>query len=334
MFLGLAAGVPGLTVLTGDDTLRRRPMLRVVAPLRQMGATIDGRRHGDLAPLAVRGGDLQGLEYELKVASAQVKTALLFAGLRAAGRTSVAEPAPSRDHTERMLVEAGISLERGANGVALMGPQEVEACRWKVPGDISSGLFLIAAALLRPGSDLVIDRVGLNPTRTAALEVLREMGADLTIEPDSEPGDPGEPVGKVRARHSGLRAAEVSGTIIPSLIDEIPILAVVATQAEGITTFADAGELRVKESDRIEAMVEGITVLGGTAEATRDGLRVTGPSQLQGGIVDSRGDHRVALAFAVAGLVATSTVTVKGWAATNTSFPEFLDLLGEATRAR
>ncbi|MEA2460638.1 MAG: 3-phosphoshikimate 1-carboxyvinyltransferase [Actinomycetota bacterium] len=335
LLLGVAAGLEGYSVLDGDETLRRRPMLRVVVPLRQMGAAIDGRRNGEVAPLSVRGRPLSGLNHTLRVASAQVKSALLLAGLRAAGTTTVTEPARSRDHTERMLLEAGVVLEREGTTVSLRGPQEVEPRIWSVPGDFSSAMFLIVAALLRVGSDLAIEGVGLNPTRTAALDVLKEMGANLALDPDEDPATAeGEPVGTVRTRHSFLRGVRVDGDRIPRLIDEIPALAIAATQAEGDTVFADADELRHKESDRVEVMVQGINALGGTAEATSDGFVVSGPSRLTGGTIDPRGDHRVALAFAVAGLVASGTVTVSGWTATQTSFPEFLEVLGQATRGR
>jgi 3-phosphoshikimate 1-carboxyvinyltransferase len=299
-----------------------------------MGATIDGRLHGELPPLSVRGGPLTGLDHELRVASAQVKSALLLAGLRAAGTTSVTEPNQSRDHTERMLLEAGVDLKRTGNRVSLDGPQEVEALKWAVPGDISSAVFLLVAALLRPGSDLIVEDVGLNPSRSAVLDVLRDMGATIEIESDEAPDERGEPVGSVRARHSALASVTIGGDMVPRLIDEIPALAVAATQAEGTTVFTDAAELRHKESDRIEAMVTGINALGGKAEATPDGLIVHGPQRLTGGTVDSRGDHRVALAFAVAGLVSTGPVTVTGWAATQTSFPDFVDVLAQATSGR
>jgi 3-phosphoshikimate 1-carboxyvinyltransferase len=334
LLAGVAARLPGLTVLTGDETLLVRPMLRVVAPLRQMGATVDGRRNGELPPLAVRGGELKGLDFHSRVASAQVKSAILLAGLGAEGETSVTEPAPSRDHTERMLHEAGVELERDELRVGLTGPQEVATRDWHVPGDVSSALFLVVAALLRFGSDLTITDVGLNPTRTAALDVLRQMGAEIETDHDEDADGRGEPVGRIRARHSALRGVRVAGSVVPALIDEIPILAIAATQAEGETVFADAEELRHKESDRVEAMVEGIRVVGGNAEATEDGFVVTGPTPLTGGTVESRGDHRIALAFAVAGLIASDVVRVMGWTATSTSFPEFLDLLDSATRAR
>lgn len=319
--LGLCATVPGASALTGDATLRRRPMGRVVLPLRAMGATIDGRAGGDLAPLWVRGGALRGIEWRTPVASAQVKTALLLAGLRADGTTRVVEPGPSRDHTERMLASAGVVLDRDGRSVAVAGGQEVRAGDRGVPGDPSSAAFLLAAATLVEGSEVVIGAVGVNPTRTGALEVLRTMGADIAVGDEAEEG--GEPVATVTARAARLRGVEVGGEIVPRLIDEIPILAVVATQARGTTRFTDAGELRVKESDRIEALVTGLRRLGARVEARADGLEVTGPSSLHGGVVDARGDHRIALAFAVAGLATGIDLRIKGWRSVETSFPRW-----------
>lgn len=329
--LGVAASIQGLTVLTGDASIRRRPMLRVVVPLRQMGVAIDGRSNGDLAPLTVRGGDLTACDHELSIASAQVKTALLFAGLSASGTTSVTEPGPSRDHTERMLSTAGANIHVDGATVAVAGGAELRPGERDVPGDISSAMFLIAAALLVPDSDLVLENVGLNPTRTAALEVLDRMGADIEVTPT---GGDDEPVGSIRVRHSNLRGTTIEGAIVPRLIDEIPVLASVATQAEGTTIITGARELRVKESDRIAALVSGLALLGARVEERPDGLSIEGPVVLSGGEVESHNDHRIAMSFAVAGLVADSNVKVRGWSCVDTSFPEFLDLLGEAQRSR
>ncbi|MDQ4057832.1 MAG: 3-phosphoshikimate 1-carboxyvinyltransferase [Actinomycetota bacterium] len=326
--LGICAGIEGWSVLSGDASLRTRPMLRVVAPLRRMGARIDGRANGDRAPLAVRGGDLVGMDLELSVASAQLKTAVLFAGLAAEGRTTVTEPGPSRDHTERMLAAAGASLSVSRGAVVLDPTVGPEPMQWDVPGDISSAVFLLAAATLVPGSDLTIENVGLNPTRSGALEVMRRMGAAIEVEATGERG--GEPVGWVRARASDLSATSVEGEEVPSLIDELPLLAVLAASAEGRTVIRDAAELRVKESDRIAVMTKGLRILGVDCEATPDGMIINGPAHLAGGTVDSRGDHRTAMSFAVAGLVAVGSVKVEGWSCVNTSFPEFLDILGRA----
>ena len=332
LLAGVCAGVDGLSILTGDDSLRRRPMLRVVAPLRQMGARIDGRDHGDLAPLAVRGGSLVGVDIELPVASAQVKSALLLAGHLAEGTTTVIEPGPSRDHTERMMAAVGLRLQRSEGSVSIDGGGDIEPFDIVVPGDLSSAMFLVVAALIVPGSDLTISEVGLNPTRTAALEVLRSMGADLAYEVERE--ELGEPVGHVRVRHSELNGVEVPTELVPALIDEVPALAVAASQAEGTTVFSGVQELRVKESDRIAAIAEGLTALSGRVDVAPDGFAVHGPTTLTAGVVDPRRDHRIAMAFAVAGVVAEGKVRVEQWSCVDTSFPEFLDVMGEATRKK
>ena len=329
---GVCAGVDGLCVLTGDDSLRSRPMLRVVSPLRQMGAAIEGRAHGDLAPLAVRGGDLTGIDFESAVASAQVKTCVLLAGLAASGRTSVTEPALSRDHTERMLAASGVAVVRDGLSVAVEGGAEVEPRRWRVPGDPSAAMFLLVAAALVPGSDLVIEGIALNPTRTTGLEILRQMGADLMAEPTGESN--GEPIGDVRVRASRLRATSIGVDEVPALIDEIPALAIAAACAEGETVITGAAELRVKESDRIAAVTRGLRALGADADELPDGLVVRGPSGFGGGTVDSFGDHRVAMAFAVAGLVATGVVTVRDGNCIETSFPGFLEAIERAREGR
>jgi 3-phosphoshikimate 1-carboxyvinyltransferase len=329
--VGLCAGIPGTTVLTGDASLRARPMLRVVVPLRQMGASIDGRRYGDRAPLLVRGGDLSGIELETDVASAQVKTAVLLAGLAAGGTTSVTEPRPSRDHTERMLAAAGVTVERSGTTAAIAGGQVPEARAWTVPGDLSAALFLVVGATLVPGSDLLIEDVGLNPTRAAALDVLRSMGADIEVE-ETTVAD-GEPRGRLRVRHSELHGIEVDEERSAMLIDEVPALAIAAARARGTTTFRGVGELRVKESDRIVALANGISGLGGSAVAVPDGLEVSSGA-LGGGRIDPAGDHRIAMAFAIAGLVASGSVTVSGWSCVDTSFPGFLETLAQAQKPR
>lgn len=326
--LGVCAGVEGVSVLTGDASLRSRPMLRVAAPLRQMGAAVDGREHGELPPMVVRGGALRRIDAELTVASAQVKTALLLAGLRADGATSVAEPTLSRDHTERMLRAAGVPVTSAGPRCSVEGGSEPRTVDWEVPGDISSALYLLVAALLVPGSELTVTDVSLNPTRTAALAVLRRMGADLTVEEKEEVS--GEPRGDVTARTSRLQATDVGADEVPRLIDELPLLAVAASQAEGVTTVSGAAELRVKESDRIAAMTAGLAALGVRAEERPDGIVVQGPAQLGGGAVDSLGDHRVAMSFAIAGLVSAEGVRIARWSCVETSFPGFLDVLGRA----
>jgi len=327
--LGVSAGVAGISVLTGDASIRRRPMLRVVLPLRSMGAVIDGREHGDRAPLVVRGGDLTGADIELSVPSAQVKTALLLAALYADGRTTVTERGGSRDHTERMLATAGADIAVDGDSVRVTGGRELVPVDRDVPGDISSAMFLLAAAILVPGSDLTLEGVGLNPTRTSALTVLEGMGAQVTVTRE-DTGD--EPRGSIRIRHSQLRATTITGDMVPGLIDEIPVLATLATQAEGRTEIRGAAELRVKESDRIAALASGLARLGASVTELPDGLAIEGPTPLTGAQVDSRSDHRIAMSFAVAGLIAQDNVKVRGWRSVETSFPEFLDLLGKAQR--
>ena len=330
LLIAVCAAIEGATVLTGDESLRRRPMLRVVAPLRQMGARIDGRHFGDRAPLLVRGGDLSGLDHESLVASAQVKSAVLLAGLRASGTTSVTEPALSRDHTERMLAAAGVPVERTGLKVSVRGGSTVRPVNWVVPGDISAAMFFVVGALILPGSDLTIASVGLNPSRSAAIEVLRRMGARIEITPGPERS--GEPTGRLRVLHSELSGTEIAPEEIPGLIDEIPALVVAATQAHGATVIRGASELRVKESDRVSALVEGLHSLGADADELDDGLVVRGPSQLGGGEVHSRRDHRIAMAFAVAGMVAIDRVRVHEWTCVETSFPGFLAALDGARR--
>ena len=335
--VGLCSTIEGASVIDGDASLRRRPMLRVVSPLRQMGATIDGRDHGNLLPLSIRGGRLTGVDVELRVASAQVKTAVLLAGLAAEGRTTVAEPGESRDHTERMLEACGVAVEQatsagGGRTCSVEGGARPEPCTWRIPGDVSSALYLAVAALLVPGSDLSIGAVGLNPTRIAALEVLVRMGADLTWEVEEEWG--GEPVGTIVARSSQLEGFTIEAPEVPKLIDELPILAIAAATATGTSQVSGAGELRVKESDRVAGIVGGLRELGVPAEERPDGFVIEGGAGFSGGVIDPHDDHRIALSFAVAGLVAGDNVKVLSWSCTESSFPEFLEVLGDAQRAR
>jgi 3-phosphoshikimate 1-carboxyvinyltransferase len=325
---GICAALPGLTVLTGDATLRRRPMLRVAAPLRALGARVDGRGDGDRAPLVVRGARLAGVHWATEVPSAQVKSAVLLAGMAASGVTTVIEPSPSRDHTERMLAARGVPVERRGTAASVRGGAELEPGDHDIPGDISSALFPLVAAALIPHSELVVVEVGLNPTRCGALEVLRAMGAEVETETTGEAS--GEPVGRVRMAARPLRATTVGGSAIPGLIDEIPALCIAACGATGETVFRDAAELRVKESDRIATIAEGINALGGTARPLPDGLAVRGPVELRDGYVDARGDHRIALAFAVAAIAWSRNVRIAGWDSVATSFPEFHDVMAHA----
>ena len=328
LLAGVCAALPGLTVLTGDATLRRRPMLRVAAPLRALGARVDGRDGGRRAPLVIRGGKLEGIEWTIEVPSAQVKSAVLLAGLAASGVTTVVEPAPSRDHTERMLSARGVPVEGRDTAARVRGGGELQPGDHGIPGDISSALFPLVAAALIPGSRLTAVGVGLNPTRCGALEVLRAMGAELETETGEELS--GEPAGWARVAARPLRATTMEGPEIPGLIDEIPALSIAACGAEGETVFRDAAELRVKESDRIETLAAGINALGGSARPLPDGLVITGPADLHDGHVDARGDHRIALAFAVAAIAWGRNVRITGWDSVVTSFPEFHDVMAAA----
>lgn len=325
---GVCAAVPGEHVLTGDASLRSRPMLRVVAPLRAMGATIAGPSGADRAPLRIIGGPLTSIDHTPAAASAQVKSALLLAGLRASGRTAVTEPRPSRDHTERMLSAAGVDVARSGPTVSVSGGSAVEARPWRIPGDVSAAMFFVAGGAAAHGSRLRIDDVGLNPTRTSGLDVLKAMGADIRADVTDEWG--GEPVGSIHVTaRDRLNGTTVEAAVIPRLIDEIPALTVAATQAEGETVFTGAGELRVKESDRIATLVTGLRILGADAGELPDGLFVRGPVTLRGGEVDACDDHRIAMAFAMAGLFASGPVRIRGWEAVDTSFPGFAGTLAE-----
>jgi 3-phosphoshikimate 1-carboxyvinyltransferase len=325
LVLGILAGQEGLfAVLTGDASLRRRPMARVAEPLRAMGARIDGREGGGKAPLAVRGGPLRGIRYTLPVPSAQVKSALLLAGLFAEGETEVEEPVPTRDHTERLFRHFGLPLWVAGNRVRTAKTGPFPAKDLTVPGDFSSAAFFLVAALISPGSEVVVEGVGLNPTRTGLLQVLKAMGADLewrVLE-----GEAGEPVGYVRARHSPLKGVAVDEGLIPLMVDEVPILAAAAAWAEGETFIPGLSELRVKESDRVAAVAQNLRALGVEVEEGPDWLRIRGGG-VRRGEVEPFHDHRIAMAFAVAGLPVGVRVWEPEWA--EISYPGFFrDLLG------
>ena len=327
LLAGILAGQPFQTELTGDASLRTRPVDRIVEPLSRMGARIVASGDGRFPPLRITGGSLRGITYTLPVASAQVKSAVLLAGLLAEGPTTVVEPTPTRDHTERMLAAFGAPIRRDGDRVsvtaAALRGNEVRVC-----GDISSAAFLLAAAAAMPGSELTVEHVGLNPTRTGFLDVLRALGAEVDVRQTGE--DAGEPVGAVTVRGQRLRGVRIGGSLIPRVIDELPVLCVIATAAEGETVISDAAELRVKESDRIAVIARGLRALGGEVEERPDGLTVYG-SRLRGGRVGSAGDHRIAMAFAVAGLLAGGPVTVEGAESIKVSFPEFGRVLQEVT---
>lgn len=328
LLMGVLAGYPVDVVLTGDASLSRRPMRRVTEPLGRMGARFD-TSHGGTLPVTVHGGQLRALDYDMPVASAQVKSAVLLAGLRASGRTTVREPAASRDHTERLLPAFGVGVGRDIEGNACWvdGPAALSPTDVPVPGDPSSAAFLVGAAVIVPGSEVHLPDVALNPTRIGFLRVLENMGADVLIRPDRASG--AEPAGELLVRGGReLTGVVVPASEAPSLIDEVPLLAVVATTAHGTTRFEGVGELRVKESDRLAAIAAGLTELGATVRSGEDWLEVDGPVVLGSATLDSLGDHRLAMAWAVAGLVATGPVAIEDWGAIDVSYPSFADDLG------
>jgi 3-phosphoshikimate 1-carboxyvinyltransferase len=323
LLAGIIAGSGKMAVLVGGPQLSRRPMRRVAEPLRAMGATVLGRQGGSLPPLAIQGGGLRGIEYRLPVASAQIKSSLLLAGLSADSPTTVLEVGATRDHTERMLRAMGAVLRGQGDGALVVEPIErpLRPVDLLVPADISSAAFLVVAALLVPGSRVELEGVGLNPTRTGLCDVLRAMGGAIEASAEREEG--GEPVGDLRVESSSLRAATVGGEDVVRAIDELPVLAVAATQAEGVTVVRDAAELRVKETDRIAAVVEELRKLGARIEARADGFVVEGPTRLRGAEVSSHGDHRLAMALCVAGLVADGETLVRDVGCAADSFPGF-----------
>lgn len=331
LLLGILAGQGFFAVLTGDASLRSRPMGRVVEPLRQMGARIWGRAGATRAPLAVQGGPLAARDFILPVASAQVKSALLLAGLHAEGRTSVTEPHKSRDHTERMLAYFGVPVEVSGLTVAVRGPVRLTAREVDVPGDISAAAFFLVAGAILPDTRLVMRGVGVNPTRTGIIDVLREMGAEIRVSNEREAG--GEPVADLEVRSSRLRGVAVGGSLIPRLIDEVPVLAVAAACAEGVTEIRDAAELKVKESDRLAAVAAQLSRMGADVEALPDGLRIRGGRRLHGAACQTYGDHRMAMAMAVAGLAADGETVIDNPSCAAVSFPGFAEELGKLCRS-
>ncbi len=316
----LAGQEGGEWTLDGDESIRRRPVDRIAVPLRQMGADLSAREER-LPPLQVRGVTLRGTTYEMPIASAQVKSCLLFAGLLAEGETRVVEPLPSRDHTERMLAAVGAPVERDGDAVVVRPVDRLEPGKIFVPTDISSAAFFLVAATLVKGSEIRIDDVGVNPTRTGILSVLRRMGAEIARE-DNVDLD-GEPAADLEVRSASLHGTDVSGPEIPLAIDELPLVALAACFAEGTTTIRDAEELRRKESDRIATVTAALTALGGKVEATEDGMVIEGTGGLRGGTIDSHGDHRIAMLGAVAGLASEEGVEVHGMDAAAVSYPGF-----------
>jgi 3-phosphoshikimate 1-carboxyvinyltransferase len=330
LLAGIACGQPGVTELTGDESLSARPMERIAGPLRLLGAqvtTTDGH-----APLTIEGSStLKGITYELPVASAQVKSAVLLAGLYAAGQSTVVEPTPTRDHTELMLESAGIAVRRGPTSITVQQASALRLGEVTVPGDFSSAAPLLAAAALVPGSDLTVHDVGLNPRRTGLLDVLERMGAHIAVFNRRRAGR--EQVGDVQIQYSELAAVEVVPGEVARLVDELPLVALLASHARGRSVVRGAEELRVKESNRIEAVTDGLRALGGHIRSRDDGWTITGvPARLKGGRIEARGDHRIAMLGAVAGLASREGVEIQGAGSVAVSFPGFFELLDSVVR--
>lgn len=325
---GLIAGLGFHAVLTGDPSLRSRPMTRIKNPLIEMGAQFDGRENGKYAPISLRGGFLHGIDYRMQVASAQVKSAILLAGLNASGDTRVFELLASRDHTERMLASFGADIQviKANDGTTIsLKPSGLKAVDVEVPGDISSGAFFLVAAAALPGATVSVEKVGLNPARTGILRVLERMGAKVEILNEREVA--GEIVGDVRVTGASLKGITIGDAEIPSLIDEVPIIAVAAALAEGDTIITGAAELKVKESDRLATMASELTKVGADVEELPDGLIIRGGKKLHGGIIKSHHDHRIAMAVAVCGLFTTEGVEIEDSEAVSISFPDFFSKL-------
>ena len=328
LLAGILAGQAFQSTITGDEYLRRRPMQRIIVPLAQMGAKISSAP-GGLPPLTIRGGNLRGISYRLPVASAQVKSCVMLAGLFARGRTTVIEKVASRDHTERMLPLFGVEVLKEGLAVSLEGGARLHATEITVPGDPSSAAFFAAGAALVPGGEVRLENLCLNPTRAAFYDVLQEMGAYLVRE--NERTQAGEPVADLVVRHKALKACRIGGSILPSLIDEVPVLAVLATQAEGLTRISEAGELRLKETDRIRAVCENLSRMGARVRELPEGLEIEGPTPLTGACLDSFGDHRIAMAFSVAALVAQGATVIENAECVDISFPGFYPTLRNLT---
>jgi len=325
LLTGLLTGQRFFSVITGDRYLRKRPMKRVVEPLSSMGAKIWGRENGNFAPLAINGTRLNPIDYVSPIASAQVKSAILLAGLYADGVTKITEPSLSRDHTERMLRFFGANLKRKDNSVSIAGGSNLEGRELEIPGDISSAAFFIVAALIIPNSEVFLKRVGVNPSRTGILEVLKKMGANIQLLNEYETW--GEPVADILVKTSRLKGTKIDGDLIPKTIDELPILSLAASVAEGDTVIKDAKELRVKETDRIKAVASELKKFGAEVEEFDDGMRISGKDKLMGCNCQSFGDHRIAMSLIIAGLMASGKTVVEDTSCIGTSFPEFRDKL-------
>ena len=324
LLLGILAGRDFHSTILGDESIGKRPMTRVTKPLTEMGAIIDGRQNGEYPPLSIRGGAIHGIVYHPPVASAQVKSCILLAGLQAKGITTVVEPEKSRDHTERMIRQFGGQVEEEGLAVSVSGGQELKGTTIHVPGDISSAAFFLVAGAIVPNSTITLKNVGLNPTRTGIIDVMKEMGADLKIDVKSE-DDLMEPVGDLTIQTSNLRGITIGGELIPRLIDEIPVIALLATQAEGVTIIKDAHELKVKETNRIDTVVNELSKLGANITATDDGMIIQGRNHLKGGTVSSHGDHRIGMMLAIAALICDNEVQLQQKEAIAVSYPTFFN---------
>ena len=330
---GLLAAHPILSVLSGDASLRSRPMGRVITPLRQMGASIQGRKGDSLAPLVIKGGGLAGTEYRSPMASAQVKSAILLAGLYADGQTTVREPAGSRDHTERMLSAMGAPLTSDGPAVSISAASRLEPLSVRVPGDISSAAPWLVLGACHPDAEILVRGVNTNPTRTGLLDIMRAMGADIEVGEERTTG--GEPVADIVVRSSQLHGTDVSGALVPRAIDELPLVAVLGAHAEGQTVVREAEELFVKESDRVQTVIDAMARVGVSMQPRSDGFSVTGPAPLRGGRIDAHGDHRIGMLGGVAGALAEGTTHVEN-GAVEVSYPEFwrhLQLASEGAAA-
>lgn len=323
LMFGIIPALPFHSVLYGDPHLTIRPMDRVVNPLRLMGATIDGRENGSYLPIATRGTNLQGIHYELPVKSAQVKSAVLIAGLFASGQTTVVEKVKTRDHTENMLQAFGADITVDGENIHVTSKQSLRATDVTVPGDISSAAFLLVAGAIVPGSKITLKNVGLNETRTGIIDVLKQMNANISITNVTESG--GEKLGDITISHSQLKGTTIAGDLIPRLIDEIPVIALLATQAEGETVIKDAEELRVKETDRIKAVVHNLQTLGASIDEKTDGMIIIGKTKLTGGFVHAYSDHRIAMMNVVASLIADGEVTIDSIDSIAISYPNFFE---------
>ncbi|WP_374967493.1 3-phosphoshikimate 1-carboxyvinyltransferase [Lysinibacillus sp. RS5] len=323
LMLGILAGSNVHTVMTGDASIGKRPMRRVIDPLRQMGVHITGRANGQYTPLAIQGTTLRAIDYHMPVASAQVKSAILLAGLRAEGTTIVRETEISRDHTERMLRQFGAKVDEVDGVISIQGGQNLTGTHVSVPGDISSAAFFLVAGAICEGSKIMLKNVGINPTRDGIIEVLQNMGATMTLMPNEDTQS--EPTATITIETSALKGTTIEGDIIPRLIDEIPILALLATQAHGKTIIKDAEELKVKETDRITAVVDELKKLGANIEATEDGMIIEGPTPLRGASLKTYGDHRIGMMGAVAALITDGAVTLDDADCIAVSYPPFFE---------